>query len=553
MWFVLVPRVILAAVLSLAAAAPLFAQTRNRRPPAALDTLFADMRRSDGPGCVVAFDSAGTRQWLTSWGLRDLERGGRNDSLTVFEAGSVSKQVVAAAVVLLARAGRVSLDDDIRRYLPELPDFGGTTIRQVLNHQSGWRDWRDLVEMTRWPSGAAAYTLDDALHMFARQQALNFPSGTEYSYSNTNYVLATLLVQRVSGESLRAFTQRTIFAPLGMTHSLWRDTLTEVVRGRALPWSPADGGRYGLDLPFETVVGPGGLLTTVPDLMRWLANFDTEKVGGPGFTADMERVGVLASGRRTAYAMGLEADTIAGERLVFHAGWTGGYVAWAGRLPARRLALGILCNGSGVNTEEIGPQLMARLAHLPPPNSVRPALGDTARAGLTSRAAGLYRSRRTLQLVTVRGFADGVAINTWTGYRRDAAGNFRSLDGSRRLTFPDTVAMPLFVLASTDGDSVVYDRLDTTVPTGDALNAFVGRYRNGETGGEFTVRRVEKELIAVRGGVLRDAMVPVFRDGFRVPSQSWILTMHRDDRGAITGFDLSLPRMRRLEFTREPD
>jgi len=119
--------------------------------------------------------------------VRDLERGGRNDSLTVFEAGSVSKQFAAAALVLLARSGTLSLDDDIRRWIPELPDFGGTTVREVLNHQSGWRDWRDLVEMTRWPSGTASYTLHDALAVFARQRALNFPSGTEYSYSNTNY------------------------------------------------------------------------------------------------------------------------------------------------------------------------------------------------------------------------------------------------------------------------------------------------------------------------------------------------------------------------------
>ena len=554
------PRAILTGLIALSLPLSLLAQSRPatvRLPNAAprfVDSVFADMHGVGQPGCVVAFDSAGVRQWITSWGLRDLERGGRNDTLTVFEAGSVSKQFAAAAVVLLARSGKLSLDDDIRRYLPELPALGATTIREVLTHQSGWRDWRDLVEMTRWPSGAAAYTLDDALAMFVRQRALNFAPGTEYSYSNTNYVLATMLVRRVSGESLRAFTQRHIFAPLGMRHTLWRDSLNEVVPNRALPWSPTDRQGYALDLPFETVVGPGGLLTTAPDMMRWLQNFDTEVVGGAGFTADMERVGVLRSGRPTTYAMGLEIGAIAGERMVSHAGWTGGYVAWAGRLPARRLALGILCNGSGVNTEELGPVVMARLAKLTPPRDERPALGDTARSGLPARLAGLYRSMRTQQLVTVRGFELGVAINTWVGYRRTAPGVFVSKDGARTLRVSgDTLSPTAFTISTADGDSVTYTRLDTTSPTSEQLDAWVGRYWSAETVSEIEIRRNGSNLEAWRGGVLRDALVPAFRDGLRAPSQSWVITMTRDANGTVTGFELGLPRMRRLAFTRVAD
>jgi CubicO group peptidase (beta-lactamase class C family) len=522
--------------------------------PKFVDSLFRDMRSPNGPGCVIAFDSAGRRRWLTSFGLRDLERGGRNDSTTVFEAGSVSKQFAAAAVVLLARSGKLSLDDDIRRWIPELPDLGGTTVRQVLTHQSGWRDWRNLVAMTRWPSGTAAYTLQDALAIFARQRALDFPSGTEYSYSNTNYALAAILVERVSGESLRAFTTRAIFAPLGMRQTLWRDSLSEIVPNRALPFSPTDAGRFRLDAVGETVIGPGGLLTTAPDLMKWLRNFDTQQVGGAGFSADMERVGVLRSGRETKYAMGLEVDALDGERMVFHAGWTGGYVAWAGRLPRRQLALGVLCNGSAINTEEIGPVLLSRLARLTPPEAVRPELGDTARTGLLASATGLYRSLRTLQPVTLRGFANGFSLNTWIGYARAADGSFVSMDGKRRASFlPDATSSPTgFVVRSSDGDSVAYERLDAALPTAAQLREYVGRYRNEDTLGEMELRLTDDKLVAWRGGVLSDRVIPLFRDGFRVPSQSWVLTMRRDASGRVAGFDLGLPRMRRLPFERLP-
>jgi CubicO group peptidase (beta-lactamase class C family) len=444
--------------------------------PKFVDSLFADMRAATGPGCVIAFDSAGSRRWLTSFGLRDLERGGRNDSMTVFEAGSVSKQFAAAAVVLLAREGKLSLEDDIRRWIPELRDFGGTTVREILTHQSGWRDWRDLVEMSRWPSGTAAYTLQDALALFANQRALNFPSGTEYGYSNTNYALAAILVERVSGETLRSFTHRAIFAPLGMRQTLWRDSLSEVVRHRALAWTPTDSGRYRLDMPFETVVGPGGLLTTAPDLMKWLRNFETQQVGGPGFTEAMERVGVLRSGRATAYAMGLQVETLAGERLVSHAGWTGGYVAWAGRLPRRRLALSILCNGSAVNTEELGPELMARLARVAPPST----------------------------------------------------------------------------MASAPRAPVVGPSTPPILPTPAALGEYVGRYRSDEANAVIELQQRGDHLVAWRGGILRDDVMATSRDAFRVPSQSWRILMRRDSTGRVTGFDLGLPRMRRLPFERLP-
>jgi CubicO group peptidase (beta-lactamase class C family) len=438
-----------------------FPSGASSQAPRIVDSLFADMRAADGPGCVIAFDSAGLRRWTTSFGLRDLERGGANDTLTVFEAGSVAKQITAAAVVLLARGGSLSLDDDIRKWIPELPDFGGTTVRHLLTHQSGWREWRDLVEMTRWPSGTAAYTMPDLLRLFSRQRALNFPSGTEYGYSNTNYVLLAILVERVTGVTLRAYTQRAIFAPLGMRETRWRDSLGEIVPQRALAWSPAGAGRFRLDTPYETVVGPSGLLTTVPDLMKWLRNFDTQQVGGAGFTAEMERVGVLRSGRVTSYAMGLEIDTVQGERLVSHAGWTGGYVAWAGRLPRRQLALGILCNGSAVNTQELGPQLMAQLAHLPP--------ASTAQSS------------------------------------------------------PPVV-----------------------------LTELVGQYRNEDTRAVIELRLHGDQLDAWRDDILHDALVVVARDEFRVPSQGWVITIRRGASQQVTGFDLALPRMRRLPFDRLP-
>lgn len=523
--------------------------------PRVVDSLFADMHRADGPGCVVAFDSAGRRRWTSAWGLRDLERGGRNDSTTRFEAGSVSKQVTAAAIVLLARQGRLSLDDDVRRWIPELPDLGRVTLRQLLTHQGGWRDWRNLTEMGRWTSDDATWTNDDVLALLTRQRALNFAPGSQYAYSNTHYVLAAIVVQRVTGESLRAFTTRAFFEPLQMRATTWRDAPGALYRGRAQGYSPRDDGSFRLDTPIETVVGPSGLLTTVSDLQRWLHNLDTEQVGGPGFRADMERVGVLQSGRPTGYAMGLEVSTLGGQRVVSHAGWTGGYVAYAGRMPSRALSLAILCNGSAVNTDDLGPILLARLAKVAgPPSDTRPALGDTVRTGAGAAIAGLYRNQRTRAIVALRAFARGITLNTWVGFTPRGDGRYRSSDGARELIANADAdgAVTSFTLRGADGDSVMYARLDAAVATPDGLAAFAGRYRNDDSDATIVLRVENGALVADRGATLHDRVEPYFRDGFRVPSQSWVLTFQRAADGAVAGFDLSLPRTRQLVFTREP-
>lgn len=523
--------------------------------PRVVDSLFSGMHAANGPGCVIAFDSAGRRRWLTAFGVRDLERGGRNDSTTRFEAGSVSKQVTAAAIVLLARQGRLSLDDDVRRWIPELPELGPVSVRMLLTHQSGWRDWRNLAEMTRWTSEDATWTNDDVLGLLVRQRALNFAQGSQYAYSNTNYVLAAILVKRVSGQSLREFTTRAFFEPLQMRATTWRDQTGAIYPGRAQGYSPRDDGSFRNDTPIESVVGPSGLLTTVPDLLKWLHNLDSEQVGGPGFRAEMERAGMLASGRTTSYAMGLELSTLGEQRVVSHAGWTGGYVAYAGRMPARSLALAVLCNGSAVNTDELGPALLARLARVSlPPEDVRPALGDTLRAGAAAGVAGLFRNQRTRAIVTVRAFERGISVNTWLGFATAGPDRFRSADGSREIVAERdrSGAVPSLTMHTTDGDSVTYLRLDATPASAADLAAYVGRYRNDETEATIALTLRDGVLTAQRGTAQRDAVMPIFRDGFRVPSQSWVLTFIRGDDGAITAFDLSLPRTRQLIFTRLP-
>ncbi len=274
-----------AALVALAATAGAAREVLGRQADpsiaAKVDQVFA--RWTDQtPGCGVGVSIKGRSVLERAYGMADLEHAVKNAPDTIFEAGSVSKQFTAAAVLLLAREGMLSLDDPVRKHIPELPDYGvPLTIRHMLTHTSGLRDWGNVAGIAGWPRTTRVHTHAHVLDIVSRQRSLNFPPGTRYSYSNTGYNLAAIIVSRVSGESFAEFSQKRIFEPLGMTRTSWRDDYTRIVRGRAIAYSDGRDG-FRLNMPFENVHGNGGLLTTVGDLLRWTANFAQPKVGDEG-------------------------------------------------------------------------------------------------------------------------------------------------------------------------------------------------------------------------------------------------------------------------------
>jgi len=228
--------------------------------------------------------------------MADLEHDVPIGEETIFEAGSVSKQFTAAAVVLLARAGKLSLDDPVRKYVPELPDFGvPLTIRQLLHHTSGLRDWGNLVALAGWPRTTRVHTHAHVLDVLSRQRTLNFPPGTRWSYTNSGYNLAAIIVSRVSGTSFMEFTKTAIFDPLGMKDTSWRDDYTRIVKRRANAYTQRQGA-FALSMPFENVYGNGGLLTTIGDLLKWNANFSSHVVGDEAFVNEMQQRATLTGG-----------------------------------------------------------------------------------------------------------------------------------------------------------------------------------------------------------------------------------------------------------------
>ena len=322
--------------------------TQTAVDPAKVDAVFGRWSSSTA-GCAVGVGVGGRSVLEKAYGMADLERDVPNKADTIFEAGSVSKQFTAAAILLLAADGKLSIDDPVRKYIPELHDFGTPlTIRHMLNHTSGLRDWGSLAGIAGWPRGTRVHTHAHVVEILSRQRALNFTPGTRYSYSNSGYNLSAVIVARVGGMSFAEFSQKRIFQPLGMTRTSWRDDYNRIVKDRAIAYS-GGGTLLRQDMPFENVHGNGGLLTTVGDLLKWNENFVAPKVGNAAFVAEQQTVSKFPSGASMTYAAGLMLGGYKGLPEVSHSGATAGYRAFLTRFPQQHVSVAVLCNAGSAD------------------------------------------------------------------------------------------------------------------------------------------------------------------------------------------------------------
>ncbi len=316
---------------------------------AAIDRLYAPMAHSGSPGCAVGVYENGEVVFSRGYGFADLINDVPITAATRFTVGSVSKQFTAASIALLVRAGRISLSDDVHKFIPELQPYPTpVTIGHLVHHTSGIRDFWELVDLAGMRPDDG-YTSDDMLGLAQHQKGLNFTPGAEYRYSNTGYLLLGIVVKRATGQSLRQFADSAIFKPLGMTNTLFLDDHNEIVPRRASAYQP-NGRGYKIDVWNNDIVGQGGLVTTIGDLQKWDENFYTARVGGPEFVRLMQTVAPLNDGKPNDYAFGLAIGAYRGAHEVAHTGSTGGYRAAIYRYPDAHTSVTMLCNVTKANT-----------------------------------------------------------------------------------------------------------------------------------------------------------------------------------------------------------
>jgi CubicO group peptidase (beta-lactamase class C family) len=348
----------LSILLILLSAAWTFAAASDGPGPitAKVDELFSSVDAIDQPGAAVVIVKDGKIEYERGYGMADLEAGAKITPSTIFHVGSVSKQFTAMAVHLLVREGKLFLDDDVRKFLPELHDFGKPIlVRHLLNHTSGLREQLQLLFMAGWRL-EDVMTQEDILRLIWKQRELNFEPGTEYLYSNTNYTLLALIVERVSGKTLARYAEEKIFVPLGMKNTRFREDHRGVTKNLALSYIPTAQGIKHM-LIASGYAGPAGLMTTADDLALWDNNFYTGRIGGHETVDRMLQGGKLAGGREINYASGLNVGRYRGLKSVEHSGEDAGYQADFLQFPEQKFSVIVLSNMGGFDAVSTARQI----------------------------------------------------------------------------------------------------------------------------------------------------------------------------------------------------
>src|SRR5437870_6159040 len=336
---------ILAGLLIFMAASGPAASAAEDKKAAAVDEVFADLTKPGSPGCALGVYRDGKIIYSKGYGLANLEENVPITPESVFDIGSTSKQFTAASILLLEERGKLSVNDDIRKYIPELPDYGQKiTILHLLNHTSGLRDYLTLMDLAGINTDSVT-TDEDALQIIFRQKALNFAPGSDWLYSNTGFFLLSVIVKRASGKTLREFAAENIFAPLGMDHTQFRDDHTSLIANRAMAYEAKEkGAGYRLDVSYFEQTGDGAVHTSVEDLLKWDENFYSGQVGGKEFLSQIQAPSKLNSGKVLDYAKGLFIQDYRGLHAVSHGGAWGGYRAELLRFPEQHFSVACLCN-----------------------------------------------------------------------------------------------------------------------------------------------------------------------------------------------------------------
>jgi CubicO group peptidase (beta-lactamase class C family) len=536
-----------AALLSGLCAGPAAADERTDK----VDKIFAAWDRPDSPGVSLAVIENGAVVYARGYGRANLELGVPLSPSSVFYIASTSKQFTAMCAVLLSLQGKLSLDDDVRKYIPELPDYGTPiTVRMLANHTAGLRDELVLTQMAGRDFGTVHRA--EAVALVARQKELNFEPGTQYAYSNSGYLLLSLVVERAAGKSFREYAQEAIFGPLGMTHSRFHDDFRVPIVNRASGYlAGAARGEYLNYITTYDGVGAGGLYTSVEDMALWDRNFYEAKVGGPEALRLMQTPAVLKSGEKLDYALGLMLGSYKGLPVVHHGGILEGYRAEIMRFPEQRFSVVVLANLSTIDPTKLTYQvaevwLADRFKEEPKATSGPKPSFITLSEKRLKELAGTYlrledRSLLSLPLQNGKLMVDYqhlliplVAVSE-TELQVPTMAVFRFVP-----TAPGKP--PAFDLLFGNQKPSRYEKLEPFVLGAAETAALSGSYWCDELETEFSLAVRDGKLILRRGTAPPEVLIPTARDQFT--AETVALRIVRDASGAVGGFRLDGPRAR---------
>lgn len=516
-----------------------FAQTADTL--ARIDALFSHWNNAT-PGGSIAIQRGDKIIYHKAFGLSDLEHNVPNTTETIFESGSLAKQFTATAILMLAADGKLNLQNDVRKYIPELPVYEAPiTILHLLNHTSGLKDWGSIGELSGWPRTSRIYTQDLALQIICKQKSLNFTPGSKYSYSNSGYTLLVTIAERLSKKTLAQVTDSLFFKPLEMNHTQWRDNFREVVPNRAIAYSRGEN-NYQQLMPFEHVHGHGGLLTTTGDLLKWNTLLESNSIIGDKVAGWRLQHGKLNDGNEIEYAAGLRVSEYNGYRKIYHTGSTAGYRAWLGYYPQKKLSIVVLSNDGALGglPEKIDDIFLGEektnSSFKEPSTFIR--LAEKEKMDW----AGAYKSVDDHDIIQLDYKDQKILSNghTMQALHRDTL-YFEK--------FYWIKVSPNEILLKTPDQIRKYVRVTSPDLRSQSLQLLIGKYFSEEAEANYLVTLEKDELTLQILPWAPQKLTPVHLNGFRDEDFNYY-EFKKDKKGKVTGLEVSTGRALRVPFTK---
>ena len=525
------------------------------------DKVFTQWNKPDSPGCELAVIKDGQIVYKRGYGMANLEHNIPMSPGSIMDTGSVSKQFTAMAIALLAEQGKLSLDDDIRKYLPEIAKYESTiTIRHLIHHTSGIRDYLTLMAIAGMRDDDY-YVDGEVMGLLSRQKELNFKPGSEFLYSNSGYFLLSQIVKRASGKTLREYADENMFKPLGMTRTKFYDDHNEIVKNRAASYVPRKGGGFQIAATTLDMVGDGNVFTCVEDLFLWDQNFYHNKLGkgGQALIDQVLTTGTLNNGEKIAYAFGLVIGEYRGLRIVEHGGAFIGYRAMTLRFPDQRFSVYIQCNLGTMNPGN----LARRVADIYLADQLKP---EIARTG-SSETKFIELNEEELRSRT-GAYRNSINGAIWKLYVKDrhlfaelsndsirfgaiSANEFRSIGIPAQVTlrFENGQKSRVFLQRGTD-KPIVFESVQLVTPTAAQLAEYIGEYRSDEVQASYKIVLEDGRLYLRHENEYKDypknPLQPTTSDSFNVRGLN--IQFIRDTNRHISAFSLNAGRVKNIKF-----
>lgn len=512
-----------------------------------VDAIFSEYDKTNSPGFSLAILKDGQTIYKRAYGMSNMEYNLAISPSSIFHVASISKQFAAAAVVKLSLEGKLSLDDDIRKYIPEVPDFGHTiTFNHLLHHTSGLRDQWSLQRLAGW-RGGDLITENDVLEMLTRQKDLNFLPGEDYLYCNTGYTLLAVAVKNITGISLRAYADSVFFKPLGMSDTHFHSDHSEITPNRTSAYQKDENGIWKISIPVFDTYGATSLFTTVEDLAKWDESFYSKSIGGDNFVNAMQKVGILNDNTLQTYASGLIVQTYKGYGTVEHGGADAGYRAYFLRFPDEHFTVLLLANLANIDIKSQAYKVAD--IFLKESSLSKPEMAVSVESNVVEGWAGDYLSKDEARILKLE-YRNGELRNGNRVLKPSTNSSFTEPLSFSTYTFSGDSLNSKLLLNTKGSKNTYFEKVKEKTLTAKELSEFEGEYFSPELDTKYQITANDSLLLVKIPRQDQEKLSPFVKDMFTSDNG---ISIHysRDKRDKISGFYLTAGRVLNLYFKKQ--